>query len=199
MRRMEARRTGPDRGRVPANHRDPEEPIHVRASQSFASRHRAPAHRARRADSAAGAACRPRDPRGARPRSHLERRDPAERAAGRLVLARDETGEAQEEKVEGVVAERNIESHEEAAQRFLVVAIGAGLVSAAGLLAGRRGAIGRTATLAASAAVLAAGIAVGHSGGQLVYRDGAASAYTNQVASAASNGAEHPARKDDDD
>lgn len=110
-----------------------------------------------------------------------------------------ETGEAQEEKVEGVVAERNIESHEEAAQRFLVVAIGAGLVSAAGLLAGRRGAIGRTATLAASAAVLVAGIAVGHSGGQLVYRDGAASAYATNVTADATPAAERRRGHDDDD
>ena len=99
-----------------------------------------------------------------------------------------ETGEEQEEKVEDVVAESHIEDHEEAAERFLYVAIGAALVSAAGLLSGSRGGVGRAATVAAGLAVLAAGIAVGHSGGELVYKYGAASVYAreSQIAPAAS-------------
>jgi hypothetical protein len=51
-----------------------------------------------------------------------------------------ETGEDQEEKVEKVVAERHIEEHEEAAERFFYIAIAAALVSAAGLL---QAAVGR--------------------------------------------------------
>lgn len=90
-----------------------------------------------------------------------------------------ETGEDQEEKVEDVVAERHIEAHEEAAERFFYIAIAAALVSAAGLLQGGRGRAGRAATLVAGLAVLAASVAVGHSGGELVYKHGAASAYTN--------------------
>ena len=99
-----------------------------------------------------------------------------------------ETGEDQEEKVEDVIAESHIEDHEEAAERFLYVAIGAALVSAAGLLSGSRGGVGRAATVAAGLAVLAAGIAVGHSGGELVYKYGAASVYAqeSQIAPAAS-------------
>jgi uncharacterized membrane protein len=92
-----------------------------------------------------------------------------------------ETGEDQEEKVEEVVAERHIEAHAEAAERFLYVAIGAALISATGLLRGGIGGTGRAATAAAGLAVLAAGVAVGHSGGELVYQYGAARAYTSET------------------
>lgn len=115
-----------------------------------------------------------------------------------------ETGEDQEEKVEHVVAEHHIDEHQDAAQRFLYIAIAAALVSAAGLLQGGRGRAGRVATLVAGLAVLAAGVAVGHSGGELVYKYGAASAYAK--AAADSRGTETPAhttrssdRDDDDD
>jgi hypothetical protein len=108
-----------------------------------------------------------------------------------------ETGEGQEERVERVVAEKYIETHEEGAERFLALAGVALVVSGAGLLRGRAGALGRAATLAAAAAVLAAGVAVGHSGGELVYRHGAASAYTGRaVAEKASPPAARP-RADD--
>ncbi|RIK99963.1 MAG: hypothetical protein DCC71_19580 [Proteobacteria bacterium] len=80
-----------------------------------------------------------------------------------------ETGEEQEERVEDVVGDAPIHDHEEAAERFLALSIAAGLLSATGLLAGRWGAIGRVATLVAGAAVLAGGVSVGHSGGELVY------------------------------
>jgi len=92
------------------------------------------------------------------------------------------TGESQEDTVERVVHERFIESHEESAERFLVVVGIAALVSAAGLLAGRFGTFGRAATVAAGAATFAVAVAVGHSGGELVYRHGAASAYVEQTA-----------------
>jgi hypothetical protein len=75
------------------------------------------------------------------------------------------------------VAERHIDAHEEAAERFVLLA-GIGLLaSAAGLLPRRLGAAGRAVTALATIAVLAAGVAVGHSGGALVYQHGAASAY----------------------
>lgn len=102
---------------------------------------------------------------------------------GSAVLA-IETGEDQEEKVEKVVAERHIEAHADAADRFLYVAIGAALVSATGLLRGRRGGTGRALTIAVGLAVLAAGVAVGHAGGELVYKYGAARAYTDEVPAA---------------
>ena len=107
-----------------------------------------------------------------------------------------QTGEREEERVERVVAERPIESHEEAAERFLLIA-GVGLVATAGgLLRGRAGAIGRVAGTLASFAVLAAGVAVGHSGGELVYKHGAASAY---VAAPDVVGSARAARQVDDD
>ena len=104
-----------------------------------------------------------------------------------------ETGEEQEERVERVVAERHIETHEEAAERFLLLA-GIGLLaSAAGLLPRGVGALGRVAGTLATLAVLAAGVPVGHSGGELVYKHGAASAYVE------SPGAVSSARYFDDD
>ena len=65
-----------------------------------------------------------------------------------------ETGEREEERVERVVAERYIETHEEAADRFLVVAGIGLLLTAGGLLPGRAGAAGRVAGALASLAVL---------------------------------------------
>jgi uncharacterized membrane protein len=103
-----------------------------------------------------------------------------------------ETGEDQEERVEKVVAERHIEEHEESAERLLAVSVAVLLFSAAGLLGGRPGAAGRAATLAGGALGLAAAIATGHSGGELVYRHGAASAY---VESATDVAAPPPARE----
>jgi uncharacterized membrane protein len=89
-----------------------------------------------------------------------------------------ETGENEEDRVERVVAERHIEEHEEAAERFLTLAALALPLAAAGLLAGRLGTINRGLTLALTLAALAAAADTGHKGGELVYRHGAASAYT---------------------
>jgi uncharacterized membrane protein len=94
-----------------------------------------------------------------------------------------ETGEDQEERVEKFVAERHIEEHEEAAERMLAVSVAVLLFSAAGLLTGRLGTVGHVATIAGGAAAFAAAIATGHSGGELVYRHGAASAYVQSAAS----------------
>jgi uncharacterized membrane protein len=90
-----------------------------------------------------------------------------------------ETGEEQEERVERVVAERYIETHEEAAERFLWLAAIALIPIGAGLTESRRGLAMRIAGSVAAVAVLGAGVYVGHSGGELVYVHGAASAYAN--------------------
>ncbi len=89
------------------------------------------------------------------------------------------SGEAEEDRVENVVAEAAIEAHEEAAERFLIasavvlaIALGAGLI--------RRERAARTAAgLAAlgTFAVLALGYLTGEAGGDLVYKHGAATAY----------------------
>lgn len=92
-----------------------------------------------------------------------------------------ETGEEQEERVERVVRERFIEAHEEAAERFLAVVGLAFVVSGAGLLRGRAGGIGRAVTVVAGAAALATAVSVGHSGGELVYKHGAADAYVERA------------------
>jgi uncharacterized membrane protein len=99
-----------------------------------------------------------------------------------------ETGENEEERVERIVAEQHIEAHEEAADRFLIVAGVAALLLAAGLLPDRLGRAGRVIGTLASLAVLAAAVSVGHSGGELVYRHGAASAYTAAGAKTAEHG-----------
>jgi uncharacterized membrane protein len=91
--------------------------------------------------------------------------------------AATETGEREEERVERVVAERHIEEHEEAAERFLALAALVLPLAAAGLLTGPIGTLNRALTIALSVATLGAAGAVGHSGGELVYRHGAAAAY----------------------
>lgn len=98
-----------------------------------------------------------------------------------------ETGEDQDERVERVVAEQPLETHEERAEMFLTLSGVLLLVSATGLVRGVVGRAGRiTATVGAVALVVAAA-QVGHSGGELVYRHGAASAYVpNQGGASAS-------------
>jgi 4-amino-4-deoxy-L-arabinose transferase-like glycosyltransferase len=90
-----------------------------------------------------------------------------------------ETGEAQEERVEAVVAEAPLEAHEEAAERFLWVSAFVSLVAGVGLLSGTVGTAARLVATAGTVVVLAAGVQVGSLGGELVYQHGAASAYTS--------------------
>lgn len=90
-----------------------------------------------------------------------------------------ETGEHEEDRVERVVAERHIEEHEDAAERFLALAALVLPLAAAGMLSGRVGAINRALTIALSLAALGAAGYTGHSGGELVYRHGAAAAYAH--------------------
>jgi uncharacterized membrane protein len=89
------------------------------------------------------------------------------------------TGEAEEERVERVVTERAIETHEEAAERFVVLSGVLLVVSLAGFLPRTVGQAARLVTTAGALGLIVAGVQVGHSGGTLVYREGAASAYTN--------------------
>jgi hypothetical protein len=88
-----------------------------------------------------------------------------------------ETGEAQDERVERVVAERVLSAHEEMAETFLAAAAGVALVSLVGFVGGITGRGGRLATVVGSAALVVGAARVGHSGGELVYRYGAANAY----------------------
>jgi uncharacterized membrane protein len=114
-----------------------------------------------------------------------------------------ETGEQQEERVEAVVNEAALETHQERASFFLYLAAGALVLTAAGLANGRVGQAGRVAGTVAALALLPAGYLVGHSGGELVYRYGAAQAYvagTNPTGASSQAGdtAEEPAADRDD-
>ena len=89
------------------------------------------------------------------------------------------TGEAEEERVEEVVAERHIEEHEEAAEVFVWAS---GLVLAvmlAGLVLGKKpaGLPLAAAAVLGTIVVLGLGYRTGQEGGALVYRHGAAGAY----------------------
>lgn len=90
-----------------------------------------------------------------------------------------QSGEAQEERVEDVVGEAAIHDHEEAADRFLVFSAVVLGITAVGMARGKAGQIARGTAAAAALALTAAGYQVGHSGGELVYRHGAASAYAS--------------------
>jgi uncharacterized membrane protein len=89
-----------------------------------------------------------------------------------------QTGEPQAERVERVVAEQPMESHEEMAELFLSASAGVAVVALIGLAGGLTGKAARVLTGVGSLALVVLGARVGHSGGQLVYRYGAASAYT---------------------
>ena len=88
-----------------------------------------------------------------------------------------QTGERDEEGVERVVPEMALEGHEEAAERFLLLSAGVLLIAGVGLLRGRVGTAARLATAAGSLGLVVAAALVGHSGGELVYRHGAAAAH----------------------
>ena len=88
-----------------------------------------------------------------------------------------QTGEAQDERMERVVAERPLATHEEAAELVLTLSGVLLLVAASGLVRGVVGRAGRITATIGTVALMAAAARVGHSGGELVYRYGAASAY----------------------
>lgn len=84
-----------------------------------------------------------------------------------------ETGEQDEDRAEDTLGEPPIHAHEEAGERFLLLAGVVLVVSGAGLL---EGPVGRGSRLLATIGAIAlpvAGYQVGHSGGRLVYGDAA--------------------------
>lgn len=92
-----------------------------------------------------------------------------------------ETGEQQEERVEAVVAESAVETHAQAADLFFILSLVSLAVIGAGLAPGRVGTAGRALGTVAAAALIIAGWRVGASGGELVYRHGAAQAYVSSA------------------
>jgi hypothetical protein len=91
------------------------------------------------------------------------------------------SGKEDGEKIERVVAEKIVDEHEEAAERFLVMAVGVSVVAAIGFMAGVPGTVARGLAAAGTVALLVGGYGVGHSGGQLVYKYGAAAAYSTPL------------------
>lgn len=98
-----------------------------------------------------------------------------------------QSGERDEETAEQVVAETAIEAHEEAAVVFTWVAAATLALAAAALAPKHAAARNGLATAAALATVVVAllGVRVGHAGGELVYRHGAASAHVAVAGAAA--------------
>ena len=95
-------------------------------------------------------------------------------------LLAKETGEDEEDAVEKVVAEESIKTHEEAADAFTLATGVVLVIAGVGFVRGSVGSTARGVAAAGTLAVLYMGYNVGHTGGQLVYRDGAASAYTTK-------------------
>lgn len=116
-----------------------------------------------------------------------------------------QTGEAEEERAEQVVAEQYIEAHEEAAHVFTIAAAAVlALMALAAFLPGNRAGLGVAgAAAAASVVVLMLGVRVGEAGGRLVYQHGAGVVRAPERASG--NAPREPAaptrgnRHDDDD
>lgn len=88
-----------------------------------------------------------------------------------------QTGQGEEEKVERFVSEQGLEQHEEAAEGFLVATGIVLLLASGGFLRGRAGTLARGVATVGTFALVGAGYNVGHTGGALVYREGAAAAY----------------------
>ncbi len=92
-----------------------------------------------------------------------------------------ETGEDQEDAVEAVVPDAALNTHEDAADQFLWLSVAVLGVAGVGLLNGRVGLSARVLATVGAFGLLVAGYRVGHSGGDLVYRYGAASAYVDEL------------------
>lgn len=82
-----------------------------------------------------------------------------------------QTGEADEERAEEIAGEQVLHTHEEAAERFLLLSGGMVVLMAAGFLRGSPGKIGRAVASTAALALVMAGYQVGHSGGRVVFGD----------------------------
>jgi uncharacterized membrane protein len=93
-----------------------------------------------------------------------------------------QTGEREEDRVERLVGESAMHAHEEAAERFLALSGVLLLVAGAGLAGGVIGTSARLVATAGSLGLVLVGIQAGGSGGELVYRHGAAAAYVQDVA-----------------
>ncbi len=104
-----------------------------------------------------------------------------------------ETGEDQEERVEKVVTETRLDAHADAGEALLFVTIGVLAVLALGVLPGDKGRIARYVGAVGTLAAATAAFKAGMTGGDLVYKYNAASAYAT-ADSAGAAGAQGAAR-----
>jgi peptidoglycan/LPS O-acetylase OafA/YrhL len=84
-----------------------------------------------------------------------------------------ETGERDEERAENVVGEQTLDAHKTLATRFLYLSSGVLVVMAIGLMGGAPGRAARAIGSVAALGLILAGFQVGHSGGRIVYGEGA--------------------------
>ncbi len=111
-----------------------------------------------------------------------------------------ETGEDQEERVEKVVSESRLDTHADAGESLYFVSIGVLAVLALGLMPGDKGRIARYVGAVGTLTVAAAAFKVGTTGGDLVYKYNAASAYaTTDSVGTAGEGSDGAASKDEKD
>ena len=108
-----------------------------------------------------------------------------------------ETGESQQERVSSVVPDGPLDAHEDAAESFLTMSAVLLLVSAVGLLRGTAGRVARGVATGGAVALVAAAAWVGHTGGELVYRYGAGSAYAPAASGSAGGRASATADEED--
>ncbi|HEV8496880.1 MAG TPA: DUF2231 domain-containing protein [Gemmatimonadaceae bacterium] len=92
-----------------------------------------------------------------------------------------ETGQQQSERVERVVSEQPVETHEEAAELFFTLSGALLVVTAAGMMRGSLGRSARVLATAGAVGIATVGVRVGATGGELVYKHGAADAYTQST------------------
>lgn len=104
-----------------------------------------------------------------------------------------ETGEDQEERVERVVGESRLDAHADAGRALLFASVGVLAVLGLGLMPGDKGRIARVVGAVSTLTVAGAAFQVGMTGGDMVYKYNAASAYTTTDSTAASSGGERGA------
>jgi hypothetical protein len=99
-----------------------------------------------------------------------------------------QTGESEEDRVEDAVSHAALEAHEEPAERFVLLTGVLAVVALGGFAGGVVGRAARAVALIGSLGVLGAGVQVGHTGGELAYRHGAAAAYSEGMQTEALGG-----------
>ncbi len=109
------------------------------------------------------------------------------------------SGEEGEERVEEVVPHDALEEHEEAGERFLWGSLIVSLMAVLGMVPRRTGQAFRVGALVGSLVLPVLVASAGHTGGELVYKHGAASAYTTSQSTPDASTPRSVLRDDEDD